>query len=211
MRKKLAIFCDGTWNDLRMTSPTNVARLAKCVASDAADGTPQIVYYDDGVGVASGISVLTDELVKIWGGAFGRGLDQKIEAAYRFLVANYEEGDDIYIFGFSRGAYTARSLCGLIRKCGILKRSFFDKTPDAMALYRNGQNPHNADMVDFRAAYSHEQAAGEEDHSTAWNFEKGQPGRSRRQLRRTLSISSRRDLPDNVSGRVGHCRLDGNS
>jgi len=165
MRKKLAIFCDGTWNDLRMPALTNVARLAKCVASDAADGTPQIVFYDEGVGVAGGVSVLTNELVKLWGGAFGRGLDQKIENAYRFLVINYEPGDDIYIFGFSRGAYTARSLCGLIRKCGILKRSFFDKTPEALALYRDDRHPRDPVMVDFRTRYSHEQAAGSEDHA----------------------------------------------
>ncbi|MBP2161264.1 MULTISPECIES: DUF2235 domain-containing protein [Asticcacaulis] len=163
-KKKLAIFCDGTWNDLRMKTLTNVARLAKCVASETSNGVPQIVYYDEGVGVATGVSRLTNELTKLLGGAFGNGLDQKIEAAYRFLVSNYNPGDDIYIFGFSRGAYTARSLCGLVRKCGILKRSQFDKTPRAMELYRNGEHPSAPAMVEFRRAYAHEQASGEEDH-----------------------------------------------
>ncbi len=165
MHKKLAIFCDGTWNDLRMTSETNVALLAKCVASEDDDHVPQIVFYDEGVGVASDISVLSDELVKLWGGAFGRGLDRKVETAYRFIVANYEPGDDIYILGFSRGAYTARSLCGLIRKCGILKRRFFDQTPQAMQRYRDGLHPQDPTMVDFRTRYAYAEAAGTEDHA----------------------------------------------
>jgi uncharacterized protein (DUF2235 family) len=164
MPKKLALFCDGTWNDLRMTDRTNVSRLAKCVAPRAANGARQIVFYDEGVGVGANISKAADELVKLWGGAFGRGLDRKVEDAYRFLVMNFEPEDDVYVFGFSRGAYTARSLCGLIRKCGILKRDCFDQTPAAMALYRNKLHPRAPEMIDFRAAYSHPQAAGPEDH-----------------------------------------------
>lgn len=164
MTKKLALFCDGTWNDLRMADHTNVARLAKCVAPCADSGTRQIVYYDDGVGVASNISRLTDLLVQIWGGAIGRGLDRKIEDAYRFLVLNFEPEDDVYVFGFSRGAYTARSLCGLIRKCGILRREHFDMVPEAMALYRGMKHPRDPAMVDFRRAYAHPLAAGPEDH-----------------------------------------------
>ncbi len=165
MPKKLAIFCDGTWNDLRMSARTNVSRLAKCVSPLASDGiTPQIVFYDEGVGVGSKVSKLADESVKLFGGAFGRGLNAKIEAAYRFLVSNYAPGDDLYIFGFSRGAYTARSLCGLIRKCGILRRDCFDLTPKALELYRNELHPRSPPMMDFRAAYTHPLAAGPEDY-----------------------------------------------
>ena len=72
--KRIAIFCDGTWNDLRTSHLTNVARLAKCVAPiDPASGMQQIVYYDEGVGVSSNISKTTDSLVKLAGGALGRG------------------------------------------------------------------------------------------------------------------------------------------
>jgi len=168
MPKKLAVFCDGTWNDLRTSDLTNVARLAKCVAPvDPATDMRQIVYYDEGVGVSSNISKTTDHLVHLAGGAFGRGLDRKIEAAYRFLVLNFEPQDEIFIFGFSRGAYTARSLCGLIRKCGIVRRDCFDRVPEAMALYRDRDlKPKDAEVSSFRENYSNKCSAGAED--TDW-------------------------------------------
>lgn len=151
-RKRLAIFCDGTWNDLRMPSLTNVARLAKCVSPRGWDGLEQVVFYDAGVGVATGVSPFVDRLVTLLGGAIGSGLDDKIESAYRFLVLNYQPGDEIFIFGFSRGAYTARSLCGLIRKCGIVRRGCFDKIPEAMRIYRD-KTIHPSDVRDFRATF----------------------------------------------------------
>jgi uncharacterized protein (DUF2235 family) len=166
MAKKLAIFCDGTWNDLSINNATNVVRLAKSVAAMADGGTPQIVYYDEGVGVGSNVSWIVDKATKYIGGALGRGLDRKIEAAYRFLVLNYEPGDDIYIFGFSRGAYTARSLCGMIRKCGILTRSKLSMVPEAVKLYRDRDlHPTRPEMVEFRAKHAHPLAAGTEDNA----------------------------------------------
>ncbi|MFZ5719148.1 MAG: DUF2235 domain-containing protein [Pseudomonadota bacterium] len=152
-RKRLAVFCDGTWNDLRMASLTNVARLAKCVTPKGWDGRRQIVFYDAGVGVATGVSPLVDRMVSVLGGALGRGIDEKIEAAYRFLVLNYEPGDEIFIFGFSRGAYTARSLVGLIRKCGIVRRDCFEQIPKAIRLYRSPAAPSDSELVNFRADY----------------------------------------------------------
>ena len=140
--KRLAIFCDGTWNNLSMAALTNVARLAKSVESPApTDGVEQVVFYDPGVGVPSRISRVVDFLTGMMGGAFGGGIEDKIENAYRFLVLNYEPGDEIYVFGFSSGAYTARSLCGLIRKCSILRRDCFHMTPQAMDLYRKKVHP----------------------------------------------------------------------
>lgn len=157
--KRLAIFCDGTWNDLRMPHRTNVARLAKCVADKDPWGVDQVVYYDSGVGVSAGISRLVDWLTGLVGGAFGDGLDEKIEAAYRFLVLNYEVGDEVYIFGFSRGSYTARSLCGLIRKCGILRRECLDMIPQAVEFYRNEAHP--ADVTSFRETYGQKTTEGQ--------------------------------------------------
>ena len=151
-RKRLAVFCDGTWNDLRMPSLTNVARLAKCVSPKGWDDREQIVFYDAGVGVATGVSPLVDRFVSVLGGTIGSGLDDKIESAYRFLVLNYEPGDEIFVFGFSRGAYTARSLCGLIRKCGIVRRECFDQIPEAMRIYRD-KTVHPVDVTGFRATY----------------------------------------------------------
>ncbi len=171
--KRLAIFCDGTWNDLRMPNLTNVARLAKCVQPtglmEVAKGktaeVPQVVFYDEGVGVGEGVSKLADALVRIEGGALGRGLDDKIEKAYRFIVLNYNPGDEIFIFGFSRGAYTARSLCGLIRNCGVLRRTEFELVPKAMTLYRSGESPSSTKAQDFRRAHSHPLIAGPEDYT----------------------------------------------
>jgi uncharacterized protein (DUF2235 family) len=77
-------------------------------AAKSTDGKPQLVYYEIGVNGPLG-------------GIFGQGLDENIRGAYEWLVENYNEGDEIYIFGFCRGAYTARSLAGLIAIDGILK------------------------------------------------------------------------------------------
>ena len=74
----------------------------------AADGTPQLVYYDVGVN-------------GIVGGAFGKGLNKNVQEAYEWLIDNYSVGDHIFVFGFSRGAFSARSLSGLISKHGLLK------------------------------------------------------------------------------------------
>lgn len=149
-RKRLAVFCDGTWNDLRMPSLTNVARLAKCVSRQGWDGLEQVVFYDAGVGVSTGISPFVDRLVSVLGGALGRGIDEKIEVAYRFLVLNYQPGDEIFVFGFSRGAYTARSLVGLIRKCGIVRRDCFEQIPEAIRLYRSKAAPSDSELIAFR-------------------------------------------------------------
>lgn len=105
-KKRLAVFLDGTWNSIGTN--TNVWRMRALCASKGSDGTPQLIYY--GLGVNGFI-----------GGAFGQGLDENIRSAYEWLVENYNAGDEIFIFGFSRGAYTARALAGLIAIDGILK------------------------------------------------------------------------------------------
>lgn len=104
--KRLAVFLDGTWNVIG--DDTNVWRLRSLCAPTDADGTPQLSYYEKGV---SGF----------FGGFSGQGVDTIIQNAYQWLVDSYDPGDDIFIFGFSRGAYTARSLAGFIAKCGLLK------------------------------------------------------------------------------------------
>jgi uncharacterized protein (DUF2235 family) len=105
-KKRIAVFLDGTWNSV--DSNTNVWRMRALCATKGADGVPQIVYYSVGVN-------------GFLGGVFGQGLDENIRLAYEWLIENYNDGDEIYIFGFSRGAYTARALAGLIAIDGILK------------------------------------------------------------------------------------------
>jgi len=149
--KRLILCCDGTWNKPDEEKdghpiPTNVVRLAYRVAK-RDDTIPQIVYYDLGVGTGNIID-------RIAGGVLGEGLEDNIYDAYRFLVANYERDDEIYLFGFSRGAFTARSIGGMIRKCGILKRSAVDKYREAKALYHSNVHPDDPQAVDFRKANS---------------------------------------------------------
>ena len=149
--KRLILCCDGTWNkpDEEKNGrpiPTNVVRLAYRVAK--RDGAvPQITYYDMGVGTGNVI----DRLV---GGVLGEGLEDNIYDAYRFLLGNYELGDEIYLFGFSRGAFTARSIGGMIRKCGILRRGAVDKYREAKDLYHSSVHPDDAPAVAFRKANS---------------------------------------------------------
>ena len=131
--KNLVICCDGTWNRLDAQHPTNVVKLAVNVLPQAQDGRSQIVFYDEGVGTGTGPLHWASNVIE---GAIGAGLDANIQDAYRFLIFNYSPGDRIYIIGFSRGAYTARSLAGLIRKCGILPRKHAQAAGDAMAFYR---------------------------------------------------------------------------
>lgn len=146
--KRLVVCCDGTWSTLNQKLLTNVALTARAISARDADGNPQIVYYDDGIGVE--VSRLNR-----FNAATGRGLDYKILEAYEFLTLNYEPGDQIYLFGYSRGAYTVRSLGGLVRKCGVLQRAHADKAAAALELYRERHlTPDGPEATEFRAQYA---------------------------------------------------------
>jgi uncharacterized protein (DUF2235 family) len=133
--KRIAIFIDGTWNRPDAKYPTNVVRLSRCLFGSDAEGNTQQVIYSPGVGSGSGNNWLGKKMDRVFGGALGWGLTEIIEDAYRNLVFAYEPGDEIYIFGFSRGGFAARSLAGLIRSCGIPPRRHLARIPEAMARY----------------------------------------------------------------------------
>lgn len=133
--KRIAIFIDGTWNRPDAEHPTNVLRLSRCVKYHDRDGIPQATIYAAGVGSGRGNTRLGRWMDRTFGGAFGWGLLQIIEDVYRQLIFQYEPGDEIYIFGFSRGAFAARSLAGLIRSCGIPPRRHIGRVPEALAMY----------------------------------------------------------------------------
>lgn len=138
-KKRLIICADGTWQKLQSPYPTNVVKIAQAIQPSGRDGIPQIVFYSEGVGSGNTTAKLFAQADRILGGAFGIGIDNNIEAAYRFLSLNYEPGDEIYLFGFSRGAYTVRSLAGLIRcSGGLLSLPTMRETPFAYELYRDG-------------------------------------------------------------------------
>ncbi len=93
--------------------PSNVVKFARVVLPQAPDGTEQRVHYDRGVGTG-------DFIDKLFGGAFGIGLSHNVREAYEFLTLNHAPGDEVYLFGFSRGAYTVRRVVGMLRKAGLL-------------------------------------------------------------------------------------------
>ncbi len=150
--RRLVVLFDGTWN--KVQTHTNVERLWRLVAPVDGGGREQICKYVVGVGVAPGIKHLL-------GGAFGLGLSDNVQQGYQWLSEQWRDGDEIWLFGFSRGAYTARSLGGLIRKCGLLKpdaqaRVARAAVDQAYGLYRNDLHPDDPQMVAFRAANSRE-------------------------------------------------------
>lgn len=117
MGRNLIICTDGTWNtpdqrDQNRLVPSNVVKMCRAASGRSKDGTEQLVYYDTGVGTAG----LWD---KLKGGMFGVGLSDNVTQAYAAIGQIYQPGDRLFLFGFSRGAYTARSLAGLIGLCGI--------------------------------------------------------------------------------------------
>lgn len=153
MKKRIVICADGTWNrpeeDLKEDFPTNVLRLARAIKPVGKNNAPQQVFYDWGIG---------SYYAQVSGGATGKGMHKNIMDNYRYLVQNYATGDEIYLFGFSRGSYTIRSLCGLINNCGILKRPDARLIQSAFELYKKRgvvNSPGGGNSVAFRAAHSH--------------------------------------------------------
>lgn len=148
----IIICADGTWNrpeeDIQKDFPTNVLKLARAI-KPSSGALKQHVFYDWGLGSYHN---------NISAGATGRGIHKNILDGYRYIVQNYASGDKIYLFGFSRGAYTVRALCGLINNCGILKRPDAKRITEAWDIYKSSSNanhPDGDDAVQFRSAYCH--------------------------------------------------------
>jgi uncharacterized protein (DUF2235 family) len=155
--KRIVICFDGTWNrpgDENLPEDqqveTNVSRFYDSVLDTGSDGIQQVKWYDQGVG--------THWYDRFFGGAFGAGLEANIIEGYKFLAENYEDGDEIYILGFSRGAYTARSLVGMIRNCGLIEKSHVNfKVGIAYGIYRtHNDGPDSRTAKLFRFAFSRE-------------------------------------------------------
>ena len=152
--KRIVVCADGTWNRPSATTngvpcPTNVVRIAQGLAPSDTTGVTQVVFYHDGVGTHPGVD-------RILGGMFGIGLDRIICDIYRFLVHNFEPGDELFFFGFSRGAFTVRSLAGMIRKCGVLKKHKVDQVASAFDFYRSEVKPADPAAAAWRAERSNE-------------------------------------------------------
>lgn len=131
--RRIVLLSDGTGNGAAKKNKTNVWRLYRALDLHSGD---QLAKYDDGVGSQEFL------LLKIIGGAFGWGLKRNVIELYKFLCRNYQESDKIYLFGFSRGAFTVRVLAGLIEKCGLItgqtsESELHKKARDNYSVYRN--------------------------------------------------------------------------
>lgn len=138
---KLVVCLDGTWNT--ESSFTNVWRL-----NVALDRSPdQKIYYDRGVG--------TRTVDYVTGGSFGQGLSNNVLKAYLWLTEHYRPGNEVFVFGFSRGAYTARSLVGFLSVCGLLRPDAVVNIDAAFKLYRRpGLGRYSPSARDFRLRHS---------------------------------------------------------
>ncbi|MEP4249206.1 DUF2235 domain-containing protein [Tateyamaria sp.] len=154
--KRIVVLCDGTWNSPDIADTTHLPELA--LALDT--GPEQVVKYFSGVGVNDDKrfeTFLGRGVNRVLGGATGWGLGAKVKAAYMAIAEVYEPGDEIYLFGFSRGAFTARSVSGMIRKCGIVDDTSVSGIKRAFRVYRAGgagNHPDTPHMIEERAAIS---------------------------------------------------------
>jgi uncharacterized protein (DUF2235 family) len=145
--KRVILCADGTWNirdqadkATNKRHPTNVTKVARGILPRSPAGIDQVVYYHDGVGTSGGIDRFT-------GGAFGEGIEDNIREFYRFIVYNYEPGDELYFFGFSRGAFTVRSLAGFMSKVGLIEKDDDYYVPEIYDCYESNKGPGSPEWV----------------------------------------------------------------
>ena len=140
MAKNIVICCDGTGNEYG-GSVTNVLKLFSILPGNSSQ---QISWYNPGIGTYALPAALTSvarAVTKIMGLAFGLGITKNIADAYRYLMNTYKSGDNVFIFGFSRGAYTARALAAMIRKIGLLEYRNENLIPYAIRMFRYERDP----------------------------------------------------------------------
>jgi uncharacterized protein (DUF2235 family) len=150
--KSIIICCDGTGNEYGEDN-SNVVKFFRALVKNQN----QVAFYDPGVGTMSSpgaISWLTKKWTLFIGMAFGYGMSANITDAYTYLMNRYEPGDKIYLFGFSRGAYTVRALAGLIHMCGLLEKGSENLIPYALKLFRQ-EKPDREEMCrGFKSTFS---------------------------------------------------------
>jgi uncharacterized protein (DUF2235 family) len=144
--KRIVVCADGTWNEAEKIEesgrpqPTNVLKVARAVLPRSRAGVDQVVLYHYGVGTGGKWDELT-------GGAFGSGIERNVRALYRFLVYNFEPGDELYLFGFSRGAFTVRTLAGFMKFIGLLEKDDEFYTADLYKLYESSAERGSAEWT----------------------------------------------------------------
>lgn len=148
-KKRLIVLADGTWRSPESETPTNIVLLAEAIPAEDFLGMQQVVLYNPGLGTRSRF----DSLIEA---AIGDGIDGDILDMYAFLCMNYDEGDEIYLFGYSRGAYAVRSLAGMISRAGLLHVSKLQFARKAYHLYRTERDSDSHKAAQFRRSFSRE-------------------------------------------------------
>jgi uncharacterized protein (DUF2235 family) len=150
--KRLIVCFDGTWNAADSEkAETNVARIRRAIrANSGADGIQQVAFYERGVGTTM------NKAINLLSGATGLGVGDNIRSAYINIAQNYVPGDELFLFGFSRGAFSARSLAGLISACGLLKRQRVDDIHKAWTFYREAKDRNPKEFVKRNQTDVHE-------------------------------------------------------
>ena len=147
--KNVVVCCDGTGNEVS-ENISNVLKLYRVLRKTGKTAPRQVVLYDPGVGTLARPDPWTkfrQDAVTVFGLMTGYGLDDNIIAAYTFLINNYEDGDDVYLFGFSRGAYAVRMLAGLIHKVGLLAPHQQNLAGAALTAYKQSTEINHAVVV----------------------------------------------------------------
>lgn len=145
--KNIVICCDGTGNEIS-ENISNVLKLYRCLRKTGRTTPRQMVFYDPGVGTLARPDPwkkLRQDASAIFGLATGYGLDDNVLNSYQFIVDNYEDGDAIYMFGFSRGAYTVRVLAGLIHKVGLISVAQGNLAGSGLTAYKQFSSDHAED------------------------------------------------------------------
>ncbi|NOX96418.1 MAG: DUF2235 domain-containing protein [Alphaproteobacteria bacterium] len=146
MSKNIVICLDGTGNQIE----ENLSSVLKSYRT-LPQRSEQLVYYDQGIGTLGQQSTwgaISQKVKAVWGLATGHGLDKKVLGAYQFLVENYQEDDKVYIFGFSRGAHTARVLAAFIYVMGLLRTQQANLAGSALTLYKRARDTKGIEGAD---------------------------------------------------------------
>ncbi|HTH54769.1 MAG TPA: DUF2235 domain-containing protein [Cyclobacteriaceae bacterium] len=152
MPKNIIVCCDGTGNQFD-ESYSNVVKIFTIIKKDQT----QLAYYDPGVGTLNDESAagLPGKWRKVKSLAFGSGLEKNVKEAYSYLMENYHNGDQLFLFGFSRGAFTVRVLAGFIHQVGILEKGCQNLIPYAWDTYRKTTNKTGQELAaEFRTTFS---------------------------------------------------------
>ncbi|KAF7189195.1 hypothetical protein HII31_09617 [Pseudocercospora fuligena] len=196
--KKLIVCCDGTWMDRdngyqkpsllqklrgksgKLQNPSNVTRIARAMMSEDEAKHPQVIYYQSGIGTGIGV------YDKLFGGGTGLGLSENVREAYAFLGTNYSphdadnlsKPDSIFLLGFSRGAFTARTLGGFIAAVGILTKAAMPWFYDAFQDWEHaGEKDYQPNFFKAISAanpdWKVDPAVGAPDPSIAWSKKPG--------------------------------------